>query len=815
MKISESWLREWVNPALSTDALVHALTMAGLEVDGVEPAAPEFSGVVVGQIESVDAHPDAEKLRVCQVTDAGSTYQVVCGASNAEKGIKIPFAKPGAHLPGGIAIKKAKLRGIESFGMLCGGSELGLEDIIDGLLVLPDDAPIGDDFREYLNLDDAVIEVDLTPNRGDCLSVLGIAREAGVLSSIDLNFPNIEPVAAKIDDIMPVTLSADDYCPRYVGRVIKNLDMQAETPLWMREKLRRAGLRSIDAVVDVTNYVLLELGQPMHAFDLAKIDSAINVRRANAGESITCLDGSEVDLSPELLVIADSTNALAIAGIMGGESSAVSNSTKDILLESAFFEPTQHAGKARQLGMHTDSSHRFERGVDLAGQQRAIERATQLLIKIAGGEPGPVNVAEADQALPASIKVNLQESQIARVLGFKMDIDQVTDIFTRLDLQPQRNASGWQITVPSHRFDIAIEADLLEELARIYGYDKLPVEPPLAAMSFSLKPESKIEVNRYKQLLVDRGYREAITYSFIDPKMQQIFFPEQSFVELSNPIASDMSVMRTSLLPGLVGAAIYNLSRQQRRLKLFESGLSFQKSTSENTKASVQNPVVQEPMVAGVLCGERKPEAWLSKSESVNAKGQKPDNFDFYDVKADVEALLALSAKSELLAVEFRAVEAGESSGYLHPGQSADIYLFGEKVGVVGLLHPQLQKALDISVDIWVFEFKLNLISEKKVPKFKELSKFPEVRRDLAIIVEQTVSVGNVVSCARQNASAELVNLAVFDQYGGEGVGDGMQSIGLGLTWQHAERTLNDEEVTSLTDEVIAALSKEFNASLR
>jgi phenylalanyl-tRNA synthetase beta chain len=806
MKISESWLREWVNPAITTEQLTHTLTMAGLEVDGVEPAAAEFSGVVVGEIQAVEAHPDAEKLRVCSVSDGSETFQVVCGASNAAVNLRVPFAKVGAELAEGLKIKAAKLRGVESSGMLCGGSELGLEDIVDGLMVLPADAPLGISVREYLNLDDSVIEVDLTPNRGDCLSVLGVAREVGVLSSTDLKLPPLTAIEKNIDDAVAVNLLASEYCPRYASRILRNVNMSAETPIWMREKLRRAGVRSIDPVVDVTNYVMLELGQPLHAFDLASVEGDITVRMAQQGEKIKLLDGSEQVLDDSMLLIADNKKPLALGGIMGGESSAVSASSKDILLESAFFEPTLHAGKARKIGMHTDASHRFERGVDRLSQERAIERATALLLDIVGGDAGPVVLAQSNSFSSKLPGVHLPESQIARVLGFNMPQAQVSDIFQRLGLSPVSDDNGWTISVPSHRFDIAIEADLLEELARIYGYDRLPVEPPLAPMEFSLKPESHIDTASFRSQLVALGYREAITYSFIDPEQHSTYFNDVTAVALVNPIASDMSVMRSSLIPGLVNAADYNLSRQQRRLRLFETGLGF---------IPGDNGVEQVPLLAGLICGDRLPESWLSKNEATQATGQKADQFDFFDIKADLEAVLAMRGGLAAQGIEFNASQAQQQAPWLHPGQSAAVLINGGLAGFVGQIHPQIAKTLGISTTIWLFELKLALISGKKVPEFKELSKFPEVRRDLAVIVDQQFSVGEVVAVARQAAGNALVGLVIFDHYSGEHVGDGKQSIGLALTWQHRERTLHDEEIATLTEGVIAALREQFNATLR
>lgn len=803
MKVSESWLREWVDPSVSTEQLVHLLTMAGLEVDGVEAAAAEFSGVIVGKITAIDTHPNAEKLRVCQVNNGNGDTQVVCGASNVAVGVRIPFAQVGALLPGGFAIKQAELRGVLSCGMLCGASELGLEDIVDGLMILPDDAPVGKDFRDYLHLDDAIIDVDLTPNRGDCLSINGVARETGVLTQTDVTAPDISAVTATIVDQRAVTLSAPEYCSRYAGRVIRGVDLSQPSPLWLREKLRRAEVRSIDPVVDVTNYVMLELGQPMHAFDLDAIDGNIDVRLARGNEQLVLLDGKEQMLNDQLLVIADQKKVLAIAGIMGGKDSGVTTNTQHIFLESAFFAPEKMAGKARQLGLHTDASHRFERGVDRDLQVRAIERASELLLSIVGGDAGPVTLSEASHQPLSGQTVILRDSQIKRILGFAIPNDRVADILSRLALQPESIDGGWQVTVPSHRFDIAIEADLLEELARIYGYEQLPVEPPVAQLTFSERPESRLRARDFSQQLIAKGYREAMTYSFIDPEMQVLFNPEQPAVELINPIASDMGVMRTSILPGLVAAAIYNLNRQQTRLKLFETGLGFQQKGRD---------LDQTPRLAGLLVGHRLPESWLSTREATGQKSQNTDLFDFYDIKADVESLLGLTGET---AVRFSALPAASPLVALHPGQSAEVYLGPLLVGYVGLLHPQLQKKLNIDQDIWLFELQLNLISTKKVPEFKVLSKFPEVRRDLAIVVETTVTAGEVVDVASKAAGEHLMATVVFDQYSGAGVDDGKHSIGLGLTWQHHERTLNEDEVNTLIEDVLASLKQRFKASLR
>lgn len=823
MKISETWLRSWVNPDLSVDELIHKLTMAGLEVDGIEKAAPEFSGVVVGKIVEIAAHPDAEKLRVCQVTNGESIAQVVCGAKNAREGLVIPFAQVGASLPPSedgkpFKIKAAKLRGVDSNGMLCGASEIGLEDAVDGLLELPEDAPLGKDIRSYLNLDDNIIEIDLTPNRGDCLSLLGVAREVGVLTNQDVAVPAIEKIAASHDESVAVNIQATDKCGAYAGRVISNINNKAETPLWMREQLRRAGLRSIDPVVDVTNYVLIELGQPMHAFDKAKLNGDIAVRQATNKESLVLLDGQEVIVDEQYLVIADDKQALALAGIIGGESSAVSSETKDIVLEAAFFVPEKIAGKARELGLHTDSSHRFERGVDAKNQVRAIERATQLLLEIVGGEAGPVvHVTESSHTDEPKTLV-LRQSQIKRVLGFDMPDEQVAEIFARLDFDPESVNDGWQVTVPSHRFDIALEADLLEELARIYGYENLPVEPPVGDMVFNLKPEARRDLDVIKRHMVSRGYLEAITYSFIDPALHEKFFAEQTAVELMNPISSDMAVMRTSLLPGLVGAVQHNLSRQQKRIKLFETGQSFIASDKK---------VSHVKTLAGVACGERVAESWLSKREAVKLAGKKADEIDFYDVKGDVESLLKVSGDTSLNQIVFQpltsvgdALEDNSSGvfsrlGHLHPGQTTLVKSGEDVIGYCGLIHPKLAKQLKLGADVWVFELLLDALCDRQVPVFSEVSRYPAVRRDFAFLIDSKHALGDVLASARSLAGEYLADAVIFDFYADESLGEGKQSVALAVTWQSTQETLADDQISTFSATVIEGLSKQYQVELR
>ena len=615
MKFSEKWLRQWVDIDASTQQLVDKLTMAGLEVDGVEPVAGDFSGVVVAEIVGCEQHPDADKLRVTQVSTGQETFQVVCGAPNARVGIKVPFATVGAVLPGNFKIKKARLRGVESFGMLCAEQELGISDAADGLRELAQDAPVGEDVRAYLQLDDKIIDVDLTPNRGDCLSMIGLGREVSANFLTDINEQPVAEVAPVINDTFKVYIDAPEGCPRYVGRVIRNVDVSRPTPLWLTERLRRAGIRSIDPVVDVTNYVMLELGQPMHGFDLDTLAGAIHVRMATPAESLTLLDGQHITLSEKTLVIADEHKALAIAGVMGGEGSGVSATTRNVFLESAFFDPITIAGKARSYGLHTDSSHRFERGVDHQLQKKAIERATALIMDICGGEPGPVSEVASEAHLPTQREVTLRSDKVTALLGMAIDDHHIEALLTRLGLGLSKQADGrWQVSVPSWRFDIAIEEDLVEELGRIYGYNNLPQSTPAALLKMKQVDEAQVSESSIRRVLTSRGYQEAICFSFYAPELHKQFDPVREPVALANPIASDLSVMRTSLLPGLVKTAQYNLNRQQSRVRLFETGLTFVKEGDE---------LRQEPMLAALVTGSRQPESWLGKPEPV----------DFFDLK--------------------------------------------------------------------------------------------------------------------------------------------------------------------------------------
>ena len=797
MKFSEKWLRELVNPAIDTQGVVDQITMAGLEVDEVEPAAKDFSGVVVGEILTAEQHPNADKLQVCQVTDGKEEYQVVCGAPNARAGLKTAFATIGAVLPTPdgkeFKIKKAKLRQVESFGMLCAEDELGISDSHGGIMELAADAPVGSCIREYLNLDDQIIDVDLTPNRGDCLSITGLAREVGVLNKAPVTFVADNVTPAVIDDTFAVELQAPVDCPRYVGRVLRNINPQAETPLWMQQKLERSGVRSIDPVVDVTNYVLLELGQPMHAFDLNKLSGNICVRRAEQGEELSLLDGQAITLNSDTLVIADTNGPVAMAGIMGGEPTSVTTETQDIFLESAFFNPISIAGRARSYGLHTDSSHRFERGVDWQLQTKAINRATELLLDIVGGEAGPVTESVNADELPSDRQVYLRQSKVNSMLAFEMPAAEIEEILTRLGLGVEKTSTEgeWHIEVPSYRFDIAIEVDLIEELARVYGYNNLPVRTPTASMPLKPNDETLVTIQNVRRALTAMGYQEAITYSFIEAGLQKQFDDQYEAIALANPISAEMAVMRTSIWPGLVKALQYNQNRQQSRVRLFESGQRFLPTGGSE--------IIQEDVVAGVITGERDPEGWSAGKDSV----------DFFDIKGDLENLLALGGASD----EFEFV--ADRHVALHPGQTARIERNGQAIGFVGALHPNLIKELGLNGSVYLFEVNQASLCQGKLPRYQEISKFPESRRDLAIIVDENVPFDSIRQLAKKHAGEFVKEITLFDVYQGQGIETGRKSLAVGLTWQHPSRTLNDEEINNAIDSVVSALASELSASLR
>lgn len=789
MKFSEQWLREWVNPNISSDELVAQITLAGLEVDDVESAAGEFTGVVVAEIVSATQHPNADKLQVCQVSDGTHQVQVICGAPNAREGIKVAFAQVGAVLPGNFKIKKAKLRQEESFGMLCSGAELEINEENDGIMELAADAPVGADVREYLNLNDKIIDVDLTPNRGDCLSIAGLAREVGVLNACDLSVPENTELAPQVEDVFPVRVNAKEHCPRFVGRVLKNIDISKASPQWLQEKLRRCDIRSIDPVVDVTNYILLEMGQPMHAYDLDKVNGTLIVRMANQGEHLTLLDGQDAELTNETLVIADNEGVIGMAGIMGGADTGVGETTHNVFLEAAFFNPISIAGKARSYGLHTDSSHRFERGVDYDLQRKAIDRATLLLQSIVGGEAGPIVEEVSTQDLPTQNQVTLRKARLESLLAYKIEDEKVLDILTRLGLSlVSSDEQSWTFQAPSWRFDIAIEADLVEEVARVFGYNNLPSTNPVASMEIPAKPEVERPLTKLRANMVSRGYQEVITYSMVEPSLLAKFDDQHKPVALLNPISADMAVMRTSLWPGLVKALQHNQNRQQSRVRLFETGQRFIPS---------QQGLQQQDVFAGLLYGASQPESWHAKSASV----------DYFDAKGDLESLLAISGK------DFSFEAATQLA--LHPGQSAAIKLADQTIGYIGAMHPGLLKELDLQGPVFMFELDLASISEGTLPAYETLSKFPEMRRDLAIVLDQKVSVAKVTQHIQESAGEWLTDVRLFDVYQGQGIENGQKSLALGLTWQHPERTLKDDEVNQWVEQVVESLSDHAGASLR
>ena len=787
MIISEQWLRTWVSPQVTTDALSHKLTMIGLEVDSIAGAAEAFSGVVVAQIIAAEQHPDADKLRVCTVNAGDETVQIVCGAPNARAGLIAPLAKVGAVLPGDFKIKKAKLRGVESQGMLCAGAELTISEDNDGLMELPADAPIGADIREYLSLDDQVIELGLTPNRADCLSVRGIARDVAVAFDETLNETAIAPVESTIVDTFPVAIEATAKCPRYLGRVMKNVDLSRPTPDYMRERLERAGLRSIDAAVDVTNYVLLELGQPLHAFDLDQLNGGIVVRECKPDEVLTLLDGTEQALEPGTLVIADHTQPLALAGIMGGADSGVSESTTNLFLESAFFTPELMAGRARSYGLHTDASHRYERGVDFQLQREAMERATQLFIDAVGGEAGPVTEVVSDADLPVNEAVLLREAQIEKLLGIKIDRVEVERILEGLGFWVVGHKQGWLCTAPSWRFDMGLEVDLIEELARLIGFDAIPSQPIKASLIPVGVPETRRALRMAKNELVARGYFEAVTFSFVAPEVQSYFDPELSPIALKNPISADLAVMRTSLIPGLLKAIAHNASRQQSRVKLFETGLKFM--SGEGTE--------QIPMLAIAVSGLRDLEGWSTDKTAA----------DFFDVKGTLEGLLANLG-------DRLTFEASVFPG-LHDGQSAAILVDGKCVGRIGAVHPSVRKAMGIPANTVVAEVLQSVVNEVAMPAYNDISKYPQTRRDLALVADKSAASAEVLSTIRKAAGSLLTKLDLFDVYEGAGLAEGKKSLAIGLTFQDQSRTLDESEVSSAVDQVLDSLKEKLGIELR
>ena len=783
MQFSEAWLRTLVNPALDTSQLAHLLTMAGLEVEALTPAAPSFDKVVVAEILSAEKHPDADRLRVCQV-DVGESAPVtiVCGAPNAAAGLKVPCARPGAQLPG-MEIKVAQVRGVESFGMLCSTKELGLNGEVDGLMVLDADAPVGEDLRTYLNLGDTLITLKLTPNRADCLSIQGVAREVGAITQTETRLPPISETASEISDTLAVRVSSPEACPLYLGRVVRGMDSQAATPRWMQERLERSGIRPISAPVDITNYVMLELGQPMHAFALSHLRGAIEVRMAHAGEKLELLNSQTVNLAPDMLVIADDTGPIALAGIMGGLPTSVERFTVDVFLEAAFFTPTSIAGRARRLGLATDSAHRFERGVDFGATRTAMERATQLMIDICGGRAGPIT--ECTAHLPPRNPISLRLGRLARVVGVTLDADSVIRDLRALGAAVERHDETLMVTPPSFRFDLMIEEDLIEEAVRLFGYDHIPAKPPAAPSSMLPQDETRLSDDALRHTLVALDYQEVITYSFVDPVMEATLLGNTTPLALVNPIASQLSVMRTSLWGGLIETLRHNLNRQHERVRIFEVGRVYLSSEGK----------LDQPMrLGGLVMGEATPEQW----------GCPARRIDFFDVKGDLERLLNGAVDT------WR----GEHPA-LHPGQSAQLVLAGQGIGWLGALHPRLVQELDLPAAPLLFELDLDRVTQLLLPRHTGISRFPLVRRDLAFVMDAEIPAGDVLATLQQAASGIVFDLSLFDQYRGKGIAQDQKSLAFRVVMQDTQRTLMDAEVEDAVAKLADAVIRRFNATLR
>jgi len=790
MRISLQWLKDWLSSLPAPREVADRLTMAGLEVEAIEPAAPPLPGIVVGEILEREKHPNADTLSVCKVHTGTEIVQVVCGAPNARAGLKAPLAMIGARLPGGMEIRRAKLRGLESSGMLCSARELGLAEDSSGLLELPAELRTGEALVTALHLDDTLLEINLTPNRGDCMSVRGIAREVATLTGVAMQEPEIEPVAAKSAETFPVELTAGAGCSRFASRVIRGLTPRAKSPAWMQERLRRAGLRPISAAVDVTNYVMLELGQPMHAYDLRELDGAVVVRRAKAAEPLKLLDGREITMDDSILVIADRRKPIGMAGVMGGDHSGIGDDTTDVLLEVAYFDPNVIAGRGRRYGLVTDASQRFERGVDPALQERALERATQLLCACAGGTPGPAQLVELTDELPVRREVPLRPDRARRVIGADMADPAIASILGGLGMRVNGSGATWSVTPPSWRFDVAIEEDLIEEIARVHGFDRIPESIQPARSRMPALTETRVSVDAAADILVQRGYHEAITYSFVEPGLQQRFCPEETALALSNPISADLAAMRLSLWPGLAGALVANQSRQQSRVRLFEAGRKF---------VTVEGELREVETIAGIAGGTPRPEQWSGGKDGV----------DFFDVKSDVEALLRATGD----AASFRFVPQRHPA--LHPGQAARILRAGAPVGWIGRLHPEIERKLDMTYSAVVFEIETESGLRAVVPHYREVSRFPAVRRDLAMIVDEAVEVQALIDCIRRSAGEVLVDVVVFDVYRGAGIETGRKSVATGLNLQDVSRTLTDEVTDAVVARVVADLERECKATIR
>ena len=790
MKFSESWLRTLVAPELSSEALSHLLTMAGLEVEELDPVAPQFNDVVVAHVLEVTKHPDADRLNVCKVdTGRGEPTIIVCGAPNVAVGLRVPCALPGARLPGDFVIKIAKVRGIESSGMLCSAKELGIAEEASGLLILPVDAPVGQSIRQYLDLDDNLFTLKLTPNRADCLSLTGVAREVGAIADAQVKFVDVPEVAATIADQRQVILDAPAACPLYCGRIIQGVDAKAPTPEWMKRRLERSGIRGISALVDVTNYVMLELGQPLHAFDNAKLSGAVHARMARPGEKLLLLNEQTINIDSDILVIADDVKALAMAGVMGGEESSVTLETTELMLESAFFAPKAIAGRARRYGFSSDASHRFERGVDFGGARRAIERTTRLILDICGGAAGPVVEARAE--MPARKPVRLRTDRAAKVLGMAIPAEQIAKLFSGLSLSFTRDGDDFLVQPPTWRFDIEIEEDLIEEIARLYGYDNIPSPAPRGPLSMLVQPEAQRPQAYVRQLLVDRGYQEVINFAFVEEAWEADFAANTNLIRLANPIASQMAVMRSTLFGGLISNLRTNLNRKQNRVRLFETGRTFHRVAKGYPVEGFHQP----RKLAGLAYGGALPEGWSDGGRKV----------DFFDVKGDLEALLA-PAKLRFEKLQHPA---------LHPGRAAKVLLDDREIGSIGELHPEWVQKYDLPLAPVVFELDFDAVKAASVPSYIEVSKFPVVIRDLAVVVDQGIALQAILDGLKGQLPALVNDVQLFDVYAGKGVAENKKSLALRIVMQDTQRTLLDSEVDAAMQQLVSCLERAFGAQLR
>ncbi len=794
MLISESWLREWATLPVDTTQLSHHLTQAGLEVETVEPVAQLGSLLVVGEVVAMEPHPGADKLNVCTVNiGKADALTIVCGAPNAAKGIKAPVALVSAELPGGMKIESRAVRGVASNGMLCSASELAMEEQSDGLMLLDSEAPVGVTVDEYLQLDDHCIDVDLTPDRGDCLSIAGVAREMAVATGGIYAPLNISEIAPQNNAVRAVNLDAPKDCPKFVGRIIKNINPAAQTPDWMREKLRRVGLRSIDPVVDVTNYVMMELGQPMHAFDADKLTGGIRVRRAERGESLTLLNEQTVVLDPDMLLVTDQTGPVALAGIMGGANSAIGPDSTSLMLEAAHFTPQAIVGRARRLGLHTDASHRFERGVDPGLPERAIARASELLQQIVGGEFGAVFKSVEEMHLSQAEPIPLRARKVESLLGMAVDSDEIERILTGLGMVLRRDEANFHVTAPSWRFDIEGEHDLIEEVGRTVGLDKIAPRPPRLLTSPANASEQMVSPLEVKQFFAAANYHEVVSYSFVDPASEAALFPERGGIVLANPIAANMAHMRTSIWVGLLNAAKSNQQRQHTRLRLFEMGNVFSEDTSSDTGSA------EKQKLALLLSGPRDSLHWESDTNPVN----------FYHLKGDLERLFAQ------LGLAGRVTYQNTDLDVFHPGQAAAVFLDEGPIGLIGSLHPQLQTQFDLLHPVYLAEIDLKAISECALPAFKEISRFSASTRDLAIVLDEKIAAQQIVREIEQIAGNLLKKCVIFDTYIGEGVGVGKKSLAVSLTLQSDSDSVSAQQADELTSSILSVLKQKYKAQLR